>query len=167
VNHLGHFLLTNLLVEKLAASAPARVVTVSSMMHAGGKIDFASFRAPAKYSAMAAYRQSKLANILFANELARRLADRGVTSNSLHPGGVATEIARDSPLWMRVAFRVVGASPEKGARTSVYLASSPEVEGVTGEYFVSCKPAKTDPLAQDPALAKQLWDESARLVGLA
>jgi hypothetical protein len=80
---------------------------------------------------------------------------------------VATEIARDSPLWMRVAFRVVGASPEKGARTSVYLASSPDVEGVTGEYFVSCKPAKADPLAQDPALAKQLWDESARLVGLA
>ncbi|MEX2208855.1 MAG: SDR family oxidoreductase [Myxococcota bacterium] len=167
VNHLGHFLLTNLLVEKLVASAPARVITVSSMMHAGGKLDFASFRKPAKYNAMAAYRQSKLANVVFANELGRRLAKRGVASNSLHPGGVATEIARDSALWLRAVFRVVGASPEKGARTSVYLASSPEVEGMTGEYFVSCKPAKTDPLAQDEALARALWDESANLVGLA
>jgi NAD(P)-dependent dehydrogenase (short-subunit alcohol dehydrogenase family) len=167
VNHLGHFLLTNLLVETLAASAPSRVVTVSSMMHAGGKIDFASFRKPDKYSAMAAYRQSKLANIVFANELGRRLAKRGVTSTSLHPGSVATEITRDSPLWMRAAFRVIGASPAKGARTSVYLASSPEVEGVTGRYFVGCKQAKTDPLAQDEALARALWDESAKLVGLA
>jgi NAD(P)-dependent dehydrogenase (short-subunit alcohol dehydrogenase family) len=137
------------------------------MMHADGKIDFASFRKPEKFNAMAAYRQSKLANILFANELGRRLADRGVASTSLHPGGVATEIARESPLWMRAAMRVLGASPAKGARTSVYLASSPEVEGVTGEYFVSCKPAKTGPLASDRALAKQLWDESAALVGLA
>ena len=167
VNHLGHFLLTNLLLDKLATSAPARVVTVSSMMHAGGKIDFASFRKPEKYSAMAAYRQSKLANILFANELGRRLATRGVTSTSLHPGGVATEIARDSPLWMRAFMRVAGTTPAKGARTSIFLASSPEVEGVTGEYFVSCKPAKTDPLAGDRALAKRLWDESASLVGLA
>ena len=157
VNHLGHFLLTNLLLDKLATSAPARVVTVSSMMHAGGKIDFASFCNPEKYSAMAAYRQSKLANILFANELGRRLATRGV----------ATEIARDSPLWMRAFMRVAGTTPAKGARTSIFLASSPEVEGVTGEYFVSCKPAKTDPLAGDRALAKRLWDESASLIGLA
>jgi NAD(P)-dependent dehydrogenase (short-subunit alcohol dehydrogenase family) len=167
VNHLGHFLLTNLLAERLTASAPARVVTVSSMMHAGGKIDFASFRGPERYSSMAAYRQSKLANIVFANELGRRLAGRGVTSTSLHPGGVATEITRDAPLWMRVGMRLAGTSPEKGARTSVYLASAPEVEGVTSEYFVSCKPAKTDPLAHDAALAKRLWDESASLVGLA
>jgi len=167
VNHLGPFLLTNLLAEQLAASAPARVVTVSSMMHAGGKIDFASFRGPEKYSAMAAYRQSKLANIVFANELGRRLAARGVTSTSLHPGGVATEITRDAPIWMRAAMRLAGTSPEKGARTSVYLASSPEVEGVTSAYFVSCKRAKTDPLADDLALAKRLWDESASLVGLA
>jgi NAD(P)-dependent dehydrogenase (short-subunit alcohol dehydrogenase family) len=167
VNHLGHFLLTNLLVERLVASAPARVVHVSSMMHAGGKLDFASFRAPAKYSAMAAYRQSKLANIVFSNELARRLSGRGVTSNALHPGGVATEITRDSPAWMRIAFRIIGASPEKGARTSVQLAVAPEVEGVTGGYFVSGKPAKTDPLAQDAALARSFWDESAKLVGLA
>jgi len=101
VNHLGHFLLTNLLFDRLVASAPARVVHVSSMMYAGGKLDFASFRGPAKYSAYAAYRQSKLANILSSNELARRLAGRGVTSNSLHPGGVATEIMRDAALAMR------------------------------------------------------------------
>ncbi len=166
VNHLGHFLLTQLLLERLVASAPARVVHVSSMMHAGGKIDFASFRTPAKYSSMAAYRQSKLANILYSNELARRLAGRGVTSNALHPGGVATEITRDSPLWMRVAFKIIGASPEKGARTSVQLASSPDVAERSGEYFVSGKAAQTDPLAQDPALARALWDESAKLVGL-
>lgn len=166
VNHLGHFLLTNLLVERLAASAPARVVTVTSMMHAGGKIDFQSFRAPAKYNAFAAYRQSKLANLLFANELARRLAGRGVTSNSLHPGGVATEIARDSGWLMRIAMRVVGTSAEKGARTSVYLASAPELERTTGKYFVALREKQPDPAALDESLAKRLWDESAKLVGL-
>jgi NAD(P)-dependent dehydrogenase (short-subunit alcohol dehydrogenase family) len=166
VNHLGPFLLTNLLVDRLVASAPARVVHVSSMMHAGGKIDFASFREPAKYSAYTAYRQSKLANILFSNELARRLAGRGVTSNALHPGGVATEIMRDASFAMRALARLAFTTPEKGARTSVYLASSPEVEGVTGRYFVACKEAKTDPLAQDEALARELWDRSAALVGL-
>ena len=165
VNHLGHFLLTNLLLERLVASAPARVVVVSSMMHAGGKIDFASFRGPAKYSAYTAYRQSKLANILFTNELARRLSGRGVTANSLHPGGVATEIARDASLLVRTAARLLGTSPEKGARTSLHLAASPEVEGVTGRYFVSCREAETDPLAQDEALARKLWDESEQLVG--
>jgi NAD(P)-dependent dehydrogenase (short-subunit alcohol dehydrogenase family) len=166
VNHLGPFLLTSLLIDKLIDSAPARVVTVSSMMHAGGKIDFASIRGPAKYSAYAAYRQSKLANILFANELARRLTGRGVTSNSLHPGGVATEITRDASLVVRAFARLMFTTPEKGARTSVYLACSPEVEGVTGRYFVSCKDAKTDPLAQDEALARELWNVSAKLVGL-
>lgn len=166
VNHLGHFLLTNLLLERLFASAPARVVTVSSMMHAGGAIDFASFRAPAKYNSFAAYRQSKLANILFANELARRAAARGVTSNSLHPGGVATEIARDANVFMRVGMRLVGASPEKGARTSVQLASAPELERTTGKYFVSGREKATDAAAQDVALAQRLWGESAKLVGL-
>jgi NAD(P)-dependent dehydrogenase (short-subunit alcohol dehydrogenase family) len=166
VNHLGHFLLTNLLLERLVASAPARVVTVSSMMHAGGAIDFASFRAPAKYNSFGAYRQSKLANILFANELARRTATRGVTSNSLHPGGVATEIARDANVFMRVGMRLVGASPEKGARTSVLLASAPELERTTGKYFVSQREKATDPAAQDAAMAQRLWDESAKLVGL-
>lgn len=166
VNHLAHFLLTNLLLEPLVAAAPARVVTVSSTMHAGGKIDFESFRSPAKYDAYAAYRQSKLANLLFANELARRLAGRGVTSNSLHPGGVASEIMRDANVALRVLARLAFTTPEKGARSSVYLASSPEVASTTGQYFVSSKPAKTDPLAQDPALAARLWNESAKLVGL-
>ena len=167
VNHLGHFLLTSLLLERLLASAPARVVTVSSMMHAGGKIDFASFRAPEKYDAMAAYRQSKLANVLFANELARRTAGKRVTSNSLHPGGVATEIARDAPWWMRAGMRVVGMSPEKGARTSVLLASAPELESTTGKYFVSGREKEPSALALDRALAERLWDESAKLVGVA
>ncbi len=166
VNHLGHFLLTNLLLERLAASAPARVVTVSSMMHAGGAIDFASFRGPAKYNAIAAYRQSKLANILFANELARRVATRGVTSNSLHPGGVATEIMRDANWLIRVGMGLVGASPEKGARTSVQLASAPELERATGKYFVSQREKQPDPAALDEAMAERLWGESAKLVGL-
>jgi NAD(P)-dependent dehydrogenase (short-subunit alcohol dehydrogenase family) len=166
VNHLGHFLLTNLLLERLAESAPARVVTVSSMMHAGGAIDFASFRSPAKYDSFAAYRQSKLANILFANELARRAASRRVTSNSLHPGGVATEIARDAAWWMRFGIKLVGASPEKGARTSVQLASAPELEQTTGKYFVAGREKATDPAARDESLAARLWDESAKLVGL-
>ena len=166
VNHLGHFLLTSLLLERLAASAPARVVTVSSMMHAGGAIDFASFRGPAKYNAIAAYRQSKLANILFANELARRVAARGVTSNSLHPGGVATEIMRDANVLVRVGIRLVGKTPEKGARTSVQLASAPELERTTGRYFVSGREKPPDAAAQDVALAGRLWDESAKLVGL-
>jgi NAD(P)-dependent dehydrogenase (short-subunit alcohol dehydrogenase family) len=166
VNHLGHFLLTGLLLERLAASAPARVVTVSSMMHAGGAIDTASFRGASKYSSMAAYRQSKLANILFANELARRVASRGVTSNSLHPGGVATEIARDANLFMRVGMRIVGTTPEKGARTSVYLATAPELEHTTGKYFVALREKQPDPAALDEALARRLWDESAKLVGL-
>jgi NAD(P)-dependent dehydrogenase (short-subunit alcohol dehydrogenase family) len=166
VNHLGHFLLTNLLLERLVASAPARVVTVSSMMHAGGAIDFASFRGPAKYNAIAAYRQSKLANILFANELARRVATRGVTSNSLHPGGVATEIMRDANWLIRVGMGLVGASPEKGARTSVQLASAPELERATGKYFVSQREKQPDPAALDEAMAERLWGESAKLVGL-
>jgi NAD(P)-dependent dehydrogenase (short-subunit alcohol dehydrogenase family) len=111
--------------------------------------------------------QSKLANILFAAELARRVADRGITSNSLHPGGVRTAITRDAPAWMRVLMSVAGSSPEKGARTSIWLASSPEVEGVTGGYFVDCKRREPSKLAQDPDLARRLWDESARLVGVA
>ncbi len=167
VNHLGHFLLTHLLLERLSESAPSRVVHVSSMMHAGGAIDFASFRAPAKYDAMGAYRQSKLANILFSNELARRTAGRGVSSNSLHPGGVATEIARDAPLWMRAGMRLVGTSPAKGARTSVLLASAPELEGTSGKYFVGGREKAPAAAALDPALARALWDESAKLVGLA
>jgi NAD(P)-dependent dehydrogenase (short-subunit alcohol dehydrogenase family) len=165
VNHLGHFLLTNLLLERLLAAGNARVVNVSSMMHAGGKLDFASFRSPAKYNAMAAYRQSKLANILFSNELARRNAGR-LTSNSLHPGGVATEIARDANVLMRVGMRLVGTTPEKGARTSVYLAADPALERITGKYFVSCREKAPSAEAQDAGLARALWDESAKLVGL-
>jgi NAD(P)-dependent dehydrogenase (short-subunit alcohol dehydrogenase family) len=166
VNHLGHFLLTSLLLERLVASAPARVVTVSSMMHAGGAIDFASFRGPAKYNTIAAYRQSKLANVLFANELARRVTGRGVTSNSLHPGGVATEIMREANWFIRFGMGLVGATPEKGARTSIQLASAPELERTTGKYFVSGREKAPDAAALDEGLAKRLWDESAELVGV-
>ncbi len=167
VNHLGHFLLTSLLLPALERSAPARVVTVASMMHAGGEIDFESFRGEEGYSAMAAYRQSKLANVLFSNELARRVADRGITSNALHPGGVRTAIARDAAPWMRLLMAVVGSSVEKGARTPIWLATSPEVEGTTGGYFLACQRREPSTLAQDPELARHLWGASARLVGVA
>jgi len=167
VNHLGHFLLANLLLPLLERTGRARVVTVASMMHGGGSIDFESFRGEKGYSAMAAYRQSKLANVLFSNELARRVADRGITSNALHPGGVRTAIMRDTPVWMRLLASLAFSSVEKGARTPIWLASSPEVEGVTGGYFVACKRSEPSKLAQDPELARRLWDESARLVGVA
>jgi NAD(P)-dependent dehydrogenase (short-subunit alcohol dehydrogenase family) len=167
VNHLGHFLLANLLLPLLARSAPARVVTVASMMHAGGRIDFESFRGEKGYDAMTAYRQSKLANVLFSNELARRAADRGITSNALHPGGIRTAITRDAPPWMRLLARIAFSPVEKGARTPIFLAVSPEVEGVTGGYFVDCERREPAPLARDRDLARRLWDESARLVGVA
>jgi NAD(P)-dependent dehydrogenase (short-subunit alcohol dehydrogenase family) len=143
------------------------VVTVASMMHAGGRIDFESFRGEKGYDAMTAYRQSKLANVLFSNELARRAADRGITSNALHPGGIRTAITRDAPPWMRLLARIAFSPVEKGARTPIFLAVSPEVEGVTGGYFVDCERREPAPLARDRDLARRLWDESARLVGVA
>jgi NAD(P)-dependent dehydrogenase (short-subunit alcohol dehydrogenase family) len=167
VNHLGHFLLAKLLLPVLERSAPARVVTVSSMLHAGGTIDFENFRGEKGYDATRAYRQSKLANVLFSNELARRTRDRGVTSNALHPGGVRTAIMRDAPVWMALLMQVVGSSAETGARTPIWLATSPEVEGATGGYYVACKRREPGKLAQDPELARRLWDESARTVGVA
>jgi NAD(P)-dependent dehydrogenase (short-subunit alcohol dehydrogenase family) len=166
VNHLSHFLLTNLLLGCLQASAPARVVTVSSMLHRKGRIDFDSFRGVNKYSAQAAYNQSKLANVLFAVELADRLADTGVTSNVLHPGGVATDIMRDLPWLVRKLVGLVFISPEQGAKTTIMLASDPALAGVTGAYYDQCKRAECSPLASDAALRERLWDVSAELVGL-
>lgn len=166
VNHLSHFLLTHLLLERLKASAPARVVTVSSMLHKKGRIDFESFRGAKKYSAQAAYNQSKLANVLFAVELARRLEGTGVTSNVLHPGGVATDIMRDLPWIVRKLVGLAFISPEEGAKTTIMLASDPALADVTGAYFDQCKRVECSPLASDDALRRRLWDVSAELVGL-
>ena len=170
VNHLAPFLLTTLLLDRLRASTPARVVTVSSGAQAMGRIDFDDLQGERDYSGQRAYNQSKLANVMFTYELARRLAGSGVTANALHPGVVRTNFGReDSKGWMRLVLPVIRPfmkDPDKGASTSVYLASSAEVEGVTGRYFANSKPRTSSQASQDTAAAARLWDVSAELVGL-
>jgi len=170
VNHLGYFLLTNLLLDLLVQSAPARAVTVASVGHRHGTMDFADLGFEQGYSIMRAYSRSKLANVLFAAELARRLKGKGVTSNSLHPGSVDTSIWSGAPLWAKpiiaIVFRPFFISAEKGADRIVQLAADPELEGVTGKYFEDGKESEPAPLARDAALAKRLWDVSASMVGL-
>ncbi|HXZ62259.1 MAG TPA: SDR family oxidoreductase [Acidimicrobiales bacterium] len=173
-NHLGPFLLTNLLLDRIKASAPARVVTVASTAHSTARhgIPFDDLQSERRYRSMRVYGESKLANILFSNELARRLEGTGVTSNCLHPGTVRTGYARDGDAKGLLAFGVTVAgplflSPAQGARTSVYLASSPEVADVTGRYFVKCKPRQPRTWALDPDAARRLWAVSEELTGLA
>lgn len=170
VNHLAPFLLTNLLLDRLRASAPARVVTVSSGAQAMGTLDFGDLQGEQDYSGQRAYNQSKLANVMFTYELARRLAGSGVTANVLHPGVVRTDFGReDSKGWMRLMLPVIRPfmkNPERGAATSIYLASSAEVEGVTGRYFANGKPTASSKASQDGAAVARLWDVSAELVGL-
>lgn len=166
VNHLNYFLLTNLLLDLLTQSAPARVVSVSSGAHGNGHIDFENLQGEKGYGGVRAYCNSKLANILFTRELAARFAGTGVTANCLHPGAVATGIFRNLPKVLEVIIKLVTMSPEKGARTSIYLASSPAVEGVTGKYFVNCAEALPSPEAQNDDIARRLWSESERLTGL-
>ena len=169
VNHLGYFLLTNLLLDLVVKSAPARVVTVASVGHRRGTLDFDDLGFErGGYSIMRAYARSKLANVLFAAELARRLAGTGVTSNSLHPGAVDTNIWSGAPLWakpiIQLVFRPFFISAEKGGGRSSSSRPSPELEGVTGKYFEEGK-VDPAPLARDQALARRLWDVSARMVG--
>lgn len=170
VNHLGYFLLTNLLRDLLVRSAPARVVTVASIGHRKATLDFNDLGFEHGYGIMRAYARSKLANVLFANELARRLAGTGVTSNSLHPGTVATNIWSGAPFWAKplifLLYRPSFISSEEGGQTIVQLAASPELEGVTGKYFEEGRMVDPAPLAQDEALAKRLWEVSAEMVGL-
>lgn len=171
VNHLGYFLLTNLLLDLLKRSAPARVVTVASIGHRKGTLDFDDLGFErGGYWIMRAYTRSKLANVLFAAELARRLAGTGVTSNSLHPGSVATNIWSGAPAWtkplIQILFRPFFLTAEEGGATIVQLAADPALEGVTGKYFEKGVPVPPAPLAQDEALAKRLWDVSAAMVGL-
>lgn len=166
VNHLAPFLLTNLLLDVLKASAPARIVTVSSKLHTKGTIDFDSFKGFKKYSPQAAYNQSKLANVLFALELADRLEGSGVTSNVLHPGAVATDIVRDVPWLVRKIIGLMFIAPEKGAKTSIMLASDDALTEVTGAYYDQGERADYSPLADDAALRGKLWEISADAVGL-
>ena len=173
-NHLGPFLLTHLLLERIRASAPSRIVTVASSAHAGARhgILFDDLQSERRYAGMRVYGQSKLANILFTLELARRLEGSGVTANSLHPGTVRTGYGADGDARGLLAFGLKISSPfflspAKGARTSVYLSSSPEVAGVSGKYFVKCRPKEPRRWAQDPEAARRLWQLSEELVGLA
>jgi retinol dehydrogenase 14 len=170
VNYLGPFLFTNLLLDVLKDSAPARVIVVSSSGHYSGTMDFNDLGFEHGYQVMRAYGRSKLAAVLFTRELAKRLMGAEVTVNALHPGAVATNIWDRAPAYTRPIFslakRLFMISPAAGAETIVYLATSPEVEGKTGLYFEKNRPKSPSRLAQDDALAQRLWAESARLVRL-
>jgi NAD(P)-dependent dehydrogenase (short-subunit alcohol dehydrogenase family) len=171
VNYLAPFLLTNLLLDVLKASAPTRIVNVASEAHETGYIRLDRLQLEKGYRPMRAYSQSKLALVLFTYELARRLEGSGVTVNALHPGFVATNIGQTglgSPGRAMARFIVsrLGISPEEGAKTSLYLASSPEVEGVSGKYFVESAPRRSAAITYDEELQRRLWEESAKLVGL-
>jgi NAD(P)-dependent dehydrogenase (short-subunit alcohol dehydrogenase family) len=170
LNHLAPFLLTNLLLERLSEGGPARVVTVSSGAQAMGRMDFADLQAERSYSGQRAYNQSKLANVLFTYGLAARLDGTHVTANALHPGVVATAFGAEDPgrlqeiltplvqRWMK--------TPEQGAQTSIHLASAPELESVTGQYFANSTPKKSSKRSYSQADADRLWRVSAALVGL-
>ncbi len=169
LNHLAPFLLTNLLRDRLTQSAPARVVTVSSMAHGSGKIHWDDLQFARRFSMMGSYAQSKLANVMFTYELDRRLAGTGVTANCLHPGVVASRFGQTDGGFIAFGMRVISPvliSSAKGARTSIYLASSPEVAGVTGQYFVKCKPVRSTKESYDIAACQRLWEISERLTGL-
>jgi NAD(P)-dependent dehydrogenase (short-subunit alcohol dehydrogenase family) len=169
LNHLNYFLLTNLLLNLLTASAPARIVNVSSMAHLGAKLNFDNLQNERGYSTYGAYGQSKLANIYFTYELARRLEGSGVTVNCLHPGFVKTNFGKSNGGISRLVYGLaqLAAIPvERGAQTSIYLASSPEVEGVSGKYFDQCRAVKSSPVSYDLRAAQRLWDVSASLTGL-
>jgi retinol dehydrogenase 14 len=170
LNHLAPFLLTNLLLDRLKASAPARVVTVSSGAQAAGRIDFDDLQGARNYSGQRAYSQSKLANIVFTNELARRLQGTGVTATSVHPGVVRTNFGSEDQAWFfQIISRVVRPflkTPAQGAQTPIYLASSPEVEAITGQFFANRKPKTTNKAAGDADAGARLWRVSAELVRL-
>lgn len=159
VNHLAPFLLTNLLLDRLKVSAPARVVTVSSTVHSDGRIDFNDLQGERRYNGVVAYKTAKLGNVLFTLELAERLQGSGVTANCLHPGVVTTKLLDTGWGW-------TGVSLAQGAALPVYLASSPEVERATGQYFERTTPDRASSQAYDVRLRQRFWDVSAELVGL-
>lgn len=168
LNHMAYFVITNLLLGKLKAGA--RVVTVASNAHRGARLDFDDLQSRRGYTGFPVYSRSKLCNILFNRELARRLSGSGVTANALHPGFVATRFGNDSGGIVRAVLKVakpIGAiSPEEGAQTIIYLASSPAVAAVSGEYFYECKPAMPTAEARNDEDAKRLWDISQQIAGL-
>lgn len=169
LNHLSYFLLSHLLLPALEAAKPARIVNVASAAHKGVALDFDDLQGEEHFNRWLAYKRSKLANVMFTYELARRIDGRGVTVNALHPGFVATDIGvRHSfvpgILWWIGKLRAI--SPEEGAKTSIYLASSPEVAGSTGLYFSRCRPKPSSDASYDRAASTRLWDVSANLTHL-
>ena len=161
LNHLGYFLLTNLLLDTIKASAPARIINVASDAHEGSAINFDDLGQRQGYSGWSTYGASKLANILFTYELARRLAGTGVTVNTLHPGWVNTNFSAAAGLNMRGPL-----TSEEGADTQIWLATSTEVDGVTGKYFVRRHDTRSSKPSYDERIAQRLWDVSAEMVGL-
>ncbi len=169
LNHLGYFLLTHFLLDILKAGAPCRIVNVSSRAHQGGRIHFDDLQGERRFGGWRAYCQSKLANILFTYELAERLKDTKVTANVLHPGFVATRFGHNNAgamAWLIRAAQVMAISTERGAETMIYLATSPEVEGVSGKYFVNKRETRSSSQSYDTAIAKGLWQVSETMVGL-
>ncbi|XP_033499513.1 retinol dehydrogenase 14 [Epinephelus lanceolatus] len=172
VNHLGHFLLTNLLLDLLKQSAPSRIVVVSSKLYKHGHINFEDLNSEQSYNKAFAYSRSKLANLLFTCELAQRLEGSGVTVNALTPGIVRTNLGRHVhiPVLVKPMFDLLSRglfkSPEEGARTSIYLACSPDVDGVQGECFADCQPQVLLDKATDQEVASKLWDMSEVMVGI-
>lgn len=170
VNHLGYFLLTGLLLDRVKASAPARIVSVASAGHLRGTMDLVDLHLEHGYTTTAAYCRSKLGNVLFTRELARRLVGTGVTATCLHPGAVATGIWDHAPRWVQPILwlprKLFFLSQEQGGGRLVHAATDPSVEGLTGVYFDKCKPVRPGASALDDALAARLWVESGRLVGL-
>ena len=170
VNHLAYFLLTNLLIEALKASQGARVVNVSSGSHYNEHLDFNDLQLSKFFNPMQAYGRSKLANILFTYELARRMAGTGITSNALTPGRVATDIWKKVNRWLtpliNPVMQRIGRTPLEGAQTSIYLATSPEVEGVTSKYYTDKRPVRSSAVSYDLDAAQRLWGISSQMVGL-
>ena len=166
VNHLAPFLLTALLLDRLRASAPSRIVTVASGAHRRQALDFEDLQNERDYSPFDAYSRSKLANVYFTYELARRLEGTGVTANCLHPGVVSTALFRDMKWWQRIAIwlgRPFLLTPARGADTAIHLAASADVAGVTGRYFEKREEVRSSPVSYDAALARRLWEASEAL----
>jgi NAD(P)-dependent dehydrogenase (short-subunit alcohol dehydrogenase family) len=165
VNYLAPFLMTNLLLDPLKKGAPSRIINLSSGYH-GGSIHFDDMEFKRSFSGRNAYKQSKLVMILFTKILAEKLKATGVTVNCVNPGFIATNLARELNFVLRVCFKFFGKNPKKGAETSIYLASSPEVENISGQYFVNKKIRRSSKESNDMKVAKKLWDPSAEYVHL-
>ena len=171
-NHMAYFVLTNILLDRLKATPGARIVSTASDAHRSGKLDFSDLQSEKSYSSFRVYGTTKLANILFTRELSRRLQGTGVTANCQHPGFVGTRFGQNnaSNFFLKSLSRAImsfGLKPEEGAKTMIYLASSPEVAGKSGGYYVKCKQGRPTAAAQRDEDARRLWDASARIAGFA